>query len=186
MKPSLLTLWLITAGIAATAQTTAPAPGAPAREPSVITSDTADFDLSTRQVTYRGHVFLTDPEVTMRCELLTISFPHDDGSTNQVRRPNHIQADTNVVIDFTDPNGEKYHVTAEQTVYAFSVINAVTNETVTFIGNPRVETAKAIITSEPMVWDRTTKHFKFTNPHMTSLQNLADFGSTNGAKAKPF
>lgn len=142
--------------------------------------------MNTRQAVYRGHVFVNDPEVKLRCELLTINFPADDGRTNQIRRPNYILAETNVVIDFTDGNGENYHVTSQKTLYVYNVVNAVTNETVTFIGNPKAETAKTIITSEPMVWNRATKHFEFTNPHMISRQNLNDLGSTNASPGKVF
>ena len=173
---------------AAAAQTNGPAAKPPPPAPTEITSDSADFDLNSRQAVYRGHVFVSDPEVKLHCELLTINFPPEDGRTNQIRRPNHVQAETNVVIDFTDEKGEKYHVTSDKTIYSYSVVNSVTNETVLFTGlpdrKPQVETADAIITSEPMVWNRVTRHFEFTNPHMISRQNLNGGGGTNASPLK--
>jgi lipopolysaccharide transport protein LptA len=150
------------------------------RPPTEITSDHADFDLHDRQATYRGHVYVNDPEVKLRCELLTVQFPEHG------RHLTHVQAETNVVIDFIDQNGQTNHLTAGRAVYAYKVENSVTNETVTFTGNPLVETTEATIAAEPMVWDRASGHLHFTNPHMISRQGLSGGSGTNGAALKLF
>ena len=189
MKRILLILGAALCSVAA-AQTNVPASNPPPSGPTEITSDSADFDLNSRQAIYRGQVFVSDPEVKLHCEQLTIKFPMEKGQTNKISRPNLVQAETNVVIDFTDEKGTTYHVTSALAVYAYNVVNLVTNETVTFTGSPRVETSDAtsdtIITSEPMVWNRATKHFEFTTPHMISRPKSGGGGNTNTSPLKTF
>ena len=178
MKKILFLLGAVLSGAAIAQTNRAPAVTAPTA-PTEITSDSADFDLNTSKAVYRGHVFVTDPELKLQCDLLTIDFPSSDTGTNQMRRPNHVQADTNVVIDFVDEKGITYHVTSQRAVYAYKVENLVTNETVVFTGSPRAETPDLIITSEPMVWNQATRHFEFYNQHMISKPRPN--GSTNNS-----
>jgi lipopolysaccharide export system protein LptA len=148
-------------------------------QPTEINSQSADFDINIRRAIYRGHVVVIDPKVQLRCELLSLDLPSEGG------RLSHVSAETNVVIDFTGDKGEKYHVTSDKAVYIYKVANSVTNETVTFTGNPKVETADGEITSEPMIWDRATGHFKFNNPVMKSWHSLGG-GETNGSPVNLF
>lgn len=158
---------------------TAGAPGG--RMPTTqISSDAADFDLNTRQAVYRGHVQVEDPQVKMTCERLAVDLPAAGA------RLNHVVAETNVVIDFRDEKGQTYHVTAARAVYAYNVEGSQTNETVTFTGSPRVETAQATIESEPMIWDRMKNKFKFVNPRMISTEGINHMAGTNGPAAKLF
>lgn len=146
-----------------------------------ITSDTADFDLNARQAVYHGHVRVTDPQVEMTCGELTVDLPKSG------ERLSRVVAETNVVIDFKDEKGQKYHVTAAKAVYDYHVAGGTTNETVTFTGNPRVETAQSIIESEPMIWNRTENKFQFVNPKMISTENFNPAtGTTNGPALKLF
>src|ERR1017187_258667 len=89
MKRIFLILGAALCSVAA-AQTNVPASNPPTPVPTEITSASADFDLNSRQAIYRGQVFISDPEVKLHCELLTINFPSDDSRTNQIRRPNQI------------------------------------------------------------------------------------------------
>jgi len=126
--------------------TNKPATNAPA-EPIIlnIISDSMDADLNLRQVVYHNHVRVTDAQMRLTCEQLTAIFP-----TNKAPHLEQVLAETNVVIDFTE-QGEKYHVTAAQAVYVYSVVNAMTNETVTLTGNPKVLWgATDPLTGEPM------------------------------------
>jgi lipopolysaccharide export system protein LptA len=126
--------------------TNKPATNAPA-EPIIlnIISDSMDADLNLRQVVYHSHVRVTDAQMRLTCEQLTAIFP-----TNKAPHLEQVLAETNVVIDFTE-QGEKYHVTAAQAVYVYSVVNAMTNETVTLTGNPKVLWgATDPLTGEPM------------------------------------
>jgi lipopolysaccharide export system protein LptA len=154
----------------AVADTNAPAKP---RAPTVITSDAADFDMNIHQGIYRGHVFVQDPDVKLTCAWLVIDLPESGSHLN------HVLADTNVVVDFTDEKGQTYHVTAARAVYDYKVVDTVTNETVTFSGKPKVVTDQSTIESEPMIWDRARNKFSFYAPIMTSTAGLNGDGDTN-------
>lgn len=133
-----------------------------------IDSDSVVFDMSTnaRTATYRGHVRVNDPQMKLTCAQLIANLPQDGGHIN------HIVAETNVVIDFTDDKGQTNHVTSDKAVYDFNVHGAVTNETVTLTGHAQVENAQGTLTAEPIVWDRANNHFSATNETMIFRQNL--------------
>ena len=156
---------------------TAPAAKTPVRPkpPTEIDSDSADFDLNAHLATYRNHVVVTDPKVRLTCEWMLVVLPQGGEHLS------HVVAATNVVVDFTNEQGEKYHVTSAQAVYDYKVVNTVTNETVTFTGNPVVDTTNSTIYSEPMVWDRAANKFHFTAPRMISKDT-----GTNGPGQKLF
>jgi lipopolysaccharide transport protein LptA len=151
----------------------------PATGPTQINSDGAEFDLNAHRAVYQGNVVVERPDVKLTCGWLTVDLPPEGG------RLNRVVAETNVVIDFTDEKGQKYHVTSAKAVYDFKVENAVTNETVTFTGNPRVETAQSIVESEPMVWDRVKNKFSFTAPKMISRETPGS-QTNNGTPLKIF
>ncbi len=148
---------------------------AKAKPPTEIDSDTADFDLNIHQAIYRNHVVVVDPQVRMTCEWMLVDLPQGGEHLS------HVVATTNVVVDFTNEQGEKYHVTSTKAVYDYKVVNTVTNETVTFTGNPIVETTNSTIYSEPMVWDRAANRFHFNEPKMISKDT-----GMNGAAQKLF
>ena len=172
MKKSLLILLLLGGGWL-WAQTNSPAP---ATHPTEVNSDSADFDLKLRRASYHGHVSVVDPKIKLTCELLVLDLPENGGSG----RLSHILAETNVIVDFADDQGTKYHITSEKAVYNYkvnyvtnAVVTSVTNETVTFTGNPIATTAQATIYADPMVWDRADGQLHFPkNPHIVSVQNL--------------
>ncbi len=134
----------------AVAQTNAPATNAPAHSAAMdidITSDQGEFDQTTRQMFYRGHVVVTDPQVRLTCAQLTVTLP-----TQKARHLERVLAETNVVMDYVDDQGEKYHITAAQGTYDYAVVNSVTNETVTFAGSPKVVWGGTNSSGEPMNW----------------------------------
>ena len=159
----------------ASAQTNPPAAAAKPHVPTQINSDTADFDLNNHQAVYCGHVTVVDPKVNLTCDWMVVNLPQAGGHLS------HVLADTNVVVDFTDAKGQTNHVTADRAVYDYKVEGSVTNETVTFTGHPnsppKVEYPDYTITSEPLVWDRATGHFRFTDYQM----NLHQHGGTNAS-----
>jgi lipopolysaccharide transport protein LptA len=146
------------------AQTNAPA--AP-RAPTRIYSDSVDFDMNTnaRTATYRGHVRVDDPQMKLTCAWLVADLPESG-------HMNHIVAETNVVIDFTDDKGQTNHATSDKAVYDYNVQGAATNETVTLTGHPQVENAQETINGEPIVWDRANNHFSAVNETMVFRQSL--------------
>jgi lipopolysaccharide transport protein LptA len=153
--------------ILALVTTNAPAPKPqPPRAPTRIESDSVDFDLTAREATYRGHVYVDDPEMKLRCEWLVADLPQT-GS-----RVNHIIARTNVVIDATDDKGQQMHATADKAVYVYNVRDGVTNETVTLTGNPELNNAQGKSTGDVIVWDRANNHLNITNPRIVFRQNI--------------
>jgi len=161
----------------ATAQSNSPVTLPKTPEQTILTSDSAVFDGNSRQMIYYGHVYVTDPKVKLTCAQLTVNLPPGGG------QPTNIVAETNVVVDFTDAKGQTNHVTSDLAVYDYKVVGSVTNETVTFTGHtnypPRVEYPDYTITSEPLVWDRATGHFRFTSYKMILHQTLS--GGTNSS-----
>ena len=98
-----------------------------------ITSASFSYDGNVHQAVYLGHVVVVNAKSKLDCERLTVNMPADGG------RPTNVVAETNVVIDMLD-DGKTNHITSDKAVYSYSVINAVTNEIVTFTGgNPSPE-----------------------------------------------
>jgi lipopolysaccharide export system protein LptA len=162
----------------ASATTNSPDATRPPRAPKRIDSDSADFDLSGHQAIYRGHVRVDDPEMKLTCGLLVADVPPAGG------RPNHIVAETNVVIDFTDTKGQTNHATGDKAVYLYNVQNGVTNDTVTLTGNPQMENAQGTQAGDVIIWDRANSKIHFDNPHMIFRQSLNDaVADTNSAAA---
>ena len=138
----------------------------PPRGPTLIDSDSADFDMTAHRAVYYGHVRVDNPQMKLACAQLTADLPPSGG------RVNHIVAETNVVIDFTDEKDQTSHATSDKAVYFYAVQNGVTNETVTLTGNPQVEDAQGTQTGDVITWDRANNHFQFINPHMVFKQGF--------------
>jgi lipopolysaccharide transport protein LptA len=163
----------------ASATTNSPDATRPPRAPTRIDSDSADFDLVARTATYRGDVRVDDTEMKLTCAWLVADVPQAGG------RPNRIVAETNVVIDFTDTKGQTNHATSDKAVYLYNVQNGVTNETVTFTGNAKIENAQGTLTGEPIFWDRVNNHLHADNQKMILRQNLNSApADTNSLPAK--
>ena len=152
--------------ILALVTTNAPAPKPqPPRAPTHIESDRVDFDLTEHEATYRGHVYVDDPEMKLHCEWLVADLP-------QTGHISHIVAETNVVIDATDDKGRKIQATGDKAVYTYNVLNGVTNEIITLTGNAKVENAQGWLTGEPITLDCVTKLVHADNAKMVYWQNL--------------
>jgi lipopolysaccharide transport protein LptA len=159
----LITLAVLSAGLDLRAQT-----NADAAAPTRIESDSVDFDLNldARKAVYTGNVRVDDPQMKLRCARLTVNLPADGG------RVDHIVAETNVVIDTTNANGQEMHATSDRAVYFYEVKSGVTNETVTLRGHAKVENAQGWLTGEPIVWNRANNSLSATNQKMIFRQNL--------------
>ncbi|HZF02625.1 MAG TPA: LptA/OstA family protein [Methylomirabilota bacterium] len=152
-------------GLSVRAQTNLIAPTNSAPRVTHIDSDSADFDMNARTAIYRGNVRVSDPDMKLTCVRLVADLP-------QSGRMNHIVAETNVVIDYTDAKGQTTHATGDKAVYNYAVENGATNETVTLTGNAKVENAQGCLTGEPITWNRAADHLTATNPKMIYRQNL--------------
>jgi lipopolysaccharide export system protein LptA len=163
----------------ASVTTNSPDATRPPRAPTRIDSDnSADFDLNGHQGIYRGHVRVDDPQMKLTCEQLTTDLPPAGGL------PNHIVAETNVVIDFTDAKGQTNHATGDKAVYVYSEQDGVTNKTVTLTGNPQIENAQGTQAGDVIILDLANNKIHFDNPHMVFRQNLnSPPAGTNSAAA---
>ena len=165
------------------AQTNTPA--VPAVTTTEISSDSAVFDNNSRRLIYQNHVLVSDPKVKMRCDRLTVDLPAEGQS-----RPTNIVAESAVVIDYLDEKGMTNHLTANKAVYAYSVVGAMTNWTVTFTGTPgtppRVETPQFTVISEPLVRDIAQGKYLFTNEIITIKQSAMNGTNGNGSPVNFF
>jgi lipopolysaccharide transport protein LptA len=154
------------------------APAAP-RPPTQIFSDSWDYYNMTRQMIYRGHVRVDDPQMKLTCAQIVADLPPSGG------RMNHIVAETNVMIDFTDDKGQTNHATSDKAVYNYNVQGMVTNETVTLSGHASVTNADGSwIKGEPIIWDRANNSVHAENEQMSINQNISNvMGSTNSPAA---
>jgi lipopolysaccharide export system protein LptA len=181
MKRYSLIVIAVLGGLMVHAQTNTPGTLQTPRGPTLITSESGDFDLAgheaTYRATYRGHVQVNDPQMKLACEQLVANVPQGGG------RVNHIVAETNVVIDFTDEKGQTNHATSDKAVYVYSEQGGVTNETVTLTGNPQMENAQGTQAGDVIILDRANNKIHFDNPHMVFRQNLN--GATTNTNAPP-
>lgn len=151
------------------AQTNAPASASSDREVGVD-SKHFYYDGKARQLVYYDNVVATNWQGQLTCERLTILLP-PEGSTNS--HPANVVAETNVVVDFLK-NSDTNHITSDKAVYAYSVVDGVTNETVSFTGHARGENAKGWMTGEPLVWNNIANRFSGTDfKSMLKPQNPA-------------
>jgi lipopolysaccharide export system protein LptA len=165
-------------GLMVHAQTNTPGALPTPRAPMFIHADSADFDLNGHQGIWRWHVRVDDPQMKLTCEQLVADMPPAGG------RPNHIVAETNVVIDFTDTKGQTNHATGDKAVYVYSEQGGMTNKTVTLTGNPQIENAQGTQAGDVIILDLANSKAHFENPHMIFRQSLSDtVADTNSAAA---
>ena len=181
MKKIYLIAWLVVLGGNLPAQTNVADAPKPARPPTLINSDHAEFDLTARRAVYYDNVRVVDPQMTLTCARLTADLPQPQAG-GQMR---HIVAETNVIIDSVDEKGQTNHATSDKAVYDYNVQNGVTNEVVTLTGNAKMENSQGTLTGEPIVWDRAKNRLTATNQKMVFNQNIgASLTSTNSAPHK--
>jgi lipopolysaccharide export system protein LptA len=124
-----------------------------------IASDSGVF--KAHEAVYIGNVRVISAQLNMTCELLTAT-SSDGGSS----RPDHIVAETNVVIDALDSQGKPVHATAKKAIYDYKVTGTVTNDTIELSGNPHIESHIGPSTGDPIIWDRVNNTVHAINPHM--------------------
>jgi len=164
------------------AQTNTGAAADPGRAPTLISSDSADFDLgsSPRQAFYYGNVHVNDPQMKLTSAKLVADLPMTGGHISR------IVAETNVVINFLDDKGQTNHAISDKAVYIFNLQNGVTNETVTLSGHASVTNSDGSwMTGEPIIWDRVKNSVHATNERISIKQNVSDaMGGTNAPAKK--
>jgi lipopolysaccharide export system protein LptA len=183
-------LFLLSAALVASAvwaQTNAvvkkPANKKPVEQDFDVTSAHLLYDQNKSKLIYFDHVVVTNVQGNLTCARLIIDLPPQGSTNSQVT---NAFAETNVIINiFKD--GDTNHITCDQAVYSYGVVNAITNQTITFIGSSnrpaKMENSKGWMTGEPLVWDNVNKQFSGTHPQ-TVFKAPADIGG--GSNSTPF
>ncbi len=136
-----------------------------------IISQSAYFDLKARTAIYMGDVRVKDPRMELSCEVLTVKLATEGGGKFQ-----HIIAETNVVMDFSDDKGQKIHGTAGKAVYTYNVTRTYTNDVMELMEDPLLQTAQGNWRGDVITLDRVNNTVKATNSRMRIMQPP---GSTN-------
>jgi len=157
----------VAAGMAARAQLNTNAAPSLLRVTDIY-SDSADFDWLGHTATNRGNVRVIAPDMKLTCALLVADLPPSGG------RVSHIVAETNVVLDAKDSQGQPIHATGDKAVYIYDVQNGATNDTVTLTGNPQpqVVVPEGTTVADVIVWDRARKSYRWSgNYHFSANTN---------------
>jgi lipopolysaccharide export system protein LptA len=126
------------------------------------------FFMKSNVAVYLGDVRVDNPQMKLRCELLTVEAPKWTNGTY-----NRVIALTNVVIDWVDNNGTN-HATSDKAVYTYVVTNLTdgqmqphfeTNSTVVLTGNPIVTDASGTFQGDPINFDRIKGVVSSPNMH---------------------
>ena len=118
---------------------------APAGDTEIF-CDYFDYNTKTRVAVYRGHVRVVDPQMKLWSETLQASVPEKGG------KPDHIVAETNVVIDFVQ-DGQTTHAIGERAVYDRKVSATATNEIMELAGNPKLERTNGWMMADSIIMD---------------------------------
>ena len=165
-------LWLIITAASFTAvllaQTNLPLLSAAGPE-TYIDSNSLESDFKTRVVIFRGNVRVNDLKMRLTCEVLTAQFELGG-------RIGNIVAETNVLVDVIDENGQTNRATGDRLVYP-KVENGVTNDVAVLTGNPRLERPEFSVTGDSVEWNRTTGEINVSNPHV--VPKAVAGGNTN-------
>jgi lipopolysaccharide export system protein LptA len=175
----LIAMMAVAAGLAARAQSNTNA-ALPLLRITHIYSDSADFDWIGRTATNRGNVRVIAPDMKLTCTLLIADLPPSGWYLSRV------VAETNVVLDAKDSNGQPIHATGDRAVYIYHVENGVTNDTVTLTGNPQPQVVipEGTIVADVIVWDRVAKSYHWSgNYHFSANPDYAPAATTNNPTA---
>ena len=144
------------------------------------------IDMINHWATYSDHVHVTDGQTKLTCEWLKANF---SATGDQVNQPTNIVAETNVVVDYIDPRGQKGRALGDKAVYEFQVLNGVTNETVTLTANypdhpPEVlqgPNYTNILIGSNFVYDLRTKIWHIEHPSGIYYKTNSSAGSNSQA-----
>lgn len=121
-----------------------------------------DVDWDNHLVIFRNNVRVTNAQMQMTCEWLTANLPQGKEHVT------NILAETNVVADFTDEQGQKARATGSKAVYFYHVENGVTNETVTLTGTPeqrpKLYREQDTLTGDSITWNFVDRKLHIEHP----------------------
>jgi lipopolysaccharide transport protein LptA len=159
------------------------------KSPIEITSRSSEVNLRSNVVVYVGNVRVTEATMSLTSEYLIAIMPQRGG------RIERILAQTNVVFEMTDEQGQKVNGKGEQLLYTYRATESETNEVVELTGNPVIETPQGKWGADVITYNRTTGQVRFQNQRMQIKQeggltnllspsNLLPSG-TNAPRRKP-
>ena len=150
------------------------------RPPIRIVAEHAVVDMNNHNLVYSSHVTVSDPQMKMTCDSLTVS-----ASTNSSAslRPDGGVAEGHVIIVALDDKGRPINARSDKAIYSYKVANSVTNETVTLTGNVYVDSAMGKGTADPIVWDRINNTIHMENQDMQFQPDIKSGTNTAPAKA---
>lgn len=131
---------------------------------------------------YLGDVRVDNPQMKLRCELLTVEAPKWTNGTY-----NRATAETNVVIDWID-NKQTNHATSDKAVYTYIVTNLAngatgshfeTNSTVVLSGNPTVTDPSGTFQGDPIFFNRITGVIQSPNMRRMVISNSPNATATS-------
>ena len=126
----------------ATGKTNAPPAG-----DTEIFCDTFDYNTKTKVAVYQGNVRVDDPQMKLTSKILTANLPEKG------EKPDHIVAETNVVIDFIQ-NDKPTHATGQKAIYDSKIVGGKTNEIMELRGNPRLERTDGWMMADVILMDQ--------------------------------
>ncbi|MGH8022307.1 MAG: hypothetical protein ACRED1_01905 [Limisphaerales bacterium] len=138
-------------------------PPARPRQPLAITAaGPCVGDMNTHCITYSENVCVTNDEIKLTCQWLKAEF------SGNWQVATNIVAKTNVVVDYTDPKGQKGRALGDKALYIFKIEKGVTNETITLTGNPPEILEGPGFTNRTIakdfVYDLITRKVRFDSP----------------------
>jgi lipopolysaccharide export system protein LptA len=130
---------------------------------------------------YRGNVRVNHPRWWTRSETLTCNIPVAG------KRPESLILESNVFLFSLDAKNRTNTARGDRAVYAFKIVNGVTNETVVLTGKPaQVDTPDSTIESDQITGDLATGTFDGgPNPRMTIKSSVLG-NATNNPVVNPF
>ncbi|HEY4414145.1 MAG TPA: LptA/OstA family protein [Verrucomicrobiae bacterium] len=175
------------------AQTNPPVVKKSADQRLEIGSDQFVRDAVKQQIIYSGNVWVKDAAGDLTCQRLVINLPpkSDTHLTNSATegyggsRPTNIVAEGGVTVVAVDDKGATNHIVAEQAIYTYAIIDAVTNELITFTNNVYVTNSSGFWqTGDLFTYDMHTKLIHGSGRIVTGFDG--PLNSSKETNASPF
>jgi lipopolysaccharide export system protein LptA len=161
---------------------------------TIIHSHQSQIFMRSNVYVWSENVRVDNPQMQLRCELLTVEAPKIDSENGKFNRAT---AETNVVIDWVDDKGATNHATSDKAVYTYVLTNVAvppaeqwqTNAFVVLTGNPVVTGPQGTWREDPLIWNRITDVISSTNFHEAIINptgtNSPGLFDTTSPKPKP-
>lgn len=124
----------------------------PKPEPQTRTNTFAEifsdeYTVHTNHAEFLRNVRVDHPQMKLVCEMMNAEF--SEGNADKT-----VIAQRGVVVDLTDPKGQKIRGVGDKAVYTYRVTATTTNDTVDLLENPRLESTRGTNYGEVITFDR--------------------------------